>query len=117
MVITKLTHPEFVQYLIREMLPLDADTVLYGYQKTGFYSTTYFHTEDVIQDGKNHGIVFEKEPRFDAELSEVVDNLNKFVFEESKTETRVVGIEQTSRASGVRDLTGACVVSLTIKEK
>ena len=113
MVITKLTHPEFVQYIMREMLPLDADTVRYGYLKTGFYSTTYFHTEDVIQDGKNHGIVFEKEPRFDAELPQVIDNLNKFVMEENETETRITGIEQTSRASGVPALPGVCVISLT----
>ncbi len=115
MIITKLTHPEFVRYLLREILPLDANTVKYGYLKTGFYSTAYFHTEDVIQDEKAHGIVFENVPRFDAELPHVIDNLNKFVMEES--ETRIIGIEQTSRASGVPALPGVCVVSLTTKEK
>ena len=90
----KMTSSEFANYLLAKVLPQDANTVRYGYEKSGKYATTYFHAEDVANDRASHGIVFCEEPRFDAERFKVIDNLNQFAFgENDTTDVRVEDID------------------------
>ena len=115
MLIIKLTHAEFVNYLSK-ILPQNSDTIMYGYLKKGLYSTTYFYTEDIIQDKEKHGIIFEKIPRIDAQLPYVIDNINEYVFKENGNKTRVIDIEQISHDWNSLILSGTIIVSLKINK-
>ena len=93
-----MTSSEFANYLMAKVLPQDANTVRYGYEKSGKYATTYFYAEDVVNDGASHGIVFFEEPRFDAELPKVIDNLNQFALgENDTTDARVEDITRLGK--------------------
>ena len=58
------------------------ETVMYAYEKSGKFLTIYHHIEDMKDDRRKIYINFEKEPRIDEYLDEVINNINIYEFEE-----------------------------------
>ncbi len=75
-----MKHKNFVEELMKMIE--GSETVMYAYEKSGKFSTIYFYEDDIKQDKKEHYMNFEKEPRIDKYLDEVIYTLNKYEFED-----------------------------------
>ena len=57
----------------------DSETVMYAYEKSGKFSAIYYYKDDMKQDKENHNLIFEKEPRIDKYLDEVIRQFSPFI--------------------------------------